>query len=243
MKTIAASLLLLTLATGCQIASAPVATGTIPAPAATASVSPSAAPATPVPAESKAPAATASPAASTAASAAPASAGEIRQQVEAAAAKAVTALKERDWAALALAAHPEKGVRISPYVHVDTKQDVVLTREEIKRLQDDKTLRTWGTYDGSGEPIKLTFAEYYEKFLYNHDYAKPEKSTYDEAIGKGNTVNNIKEVYPGSHFVEYYFSGFDPKVQGMDWASLILVFEEKGGTWYLTGLVRNQWTI
>ncbi|MFM9327276.1 hypothetical protein [Paenibacillus mesotrionivorans] len=243
MKSIAASLLLLTLAAGCQNSSAPVATGTIPASAATASVSPPAAPATPAPAESKAPGATASPAASTAASAAPASAGEIRQQVEAAAAKAVVALKERDWAGLALAAHPDKGVRMSPYVHVDMKQDVILTRDEIKRLQDDKTVRTWGAYDGSGEPIKLTFAEFYDKFLYNHDYAKPEKSAYDEPIGKGNTVNNIKEVYPGSHFVEYYFSGFDPKVQGMDWASLILVFEEKGGAWYLTGLVRNQWTI
>lgn len=243
MKTIAVSLLLLTLAAGCQNSSAPVATGTMPAPAATASAAPSAAPSTPTPAESKAPAISVSPAASTAAPAAPASAGEIRQQVEAAAAKVVTALKERDWTALAKAAHPEKGVRMSPYVYVDTKQDVVLTREEIKGLQDDKTVRTWGTYDGSGEPIKLTFAEFYDKFLYNHEYAKPEKSAYDEPIGKGNTVNNIKEVYPGSHFVEYYFSGFDPTVKGMDWASLILVFEEKGGTWYLTGLVRNQWTI
>lgn len=243
MKTIAASLLLLGLAAGCQNSSAPVATGTIPAPAATASAAPSAAKATPAPSESKAPAVTISPAASTAVSAAPASAGEIRQQVEAAAAKAVTALKERDWSALAKAAHPEKGVRMSPYVYVDTKQDVVLTREAIQQLPNDKTVRTWGAYDGSGEPIQLTFAEYYDKFLYNHDYAKPEKSAYDEAIGKGNTANNIKEVYPGSHFVEYYFSGFDPAVKGMDWASLILVFEEKGGAWYLTGAVRNQWTI
>ncbi|MDF2935437.1 MAG: sporulation/spore germination protein [Paenibacillaceae bacterium] len=227
MKSIAASLLLLTLAAGCQDGTAPAVTGTIPAPAA--SVAPSAA--------------TASPAASAAGTAAPASAGLIRQQVEAAAAKAVTALKERDWAALALAAHPDKGVRISPYTHVDTKQDIVLNREVIKQLQDDKAVRTWGTYDGSGEPIELTFAEFYEKFLYNHDYAAPEKTAYDEPIGKGNTANNIKEVYPGGHFVEYYFSGFDPKVQGMDWASLTLVFEQKDGSWFLTGLIRNQWTI
>ncbi|RAU93053.1 hypothetical protein [Paenibacillus sp. YN15] len=239
MKSIAAGLLLLTLAAGCQGGSAPAATATSPAPAATASLAPTAATATPVPAERRTPGATASPAVSSA----PASAGQIRQQVEAAAAKAVTALKERDWAALALAAHPDNGVRISPYTHVDTKQDVVLTREAVRQLKDDKTVRTWGTYDGSGEPIKLTFAEFYDKFLYNHDYAAPEKTGYDEPIGKGNTANNIKEVYPAGHFVEYYFSGFDPKVQGMDWASLILVFEEKGGSWFLTGLVRNQWTI
>lgn len=243
MKSIAASLLLLTLAAGCQIGTTPASTGAIPTPVASSTLSTTTATATPAPAESRPPAATASPEVSTSASAAPASAGQIRQQVEAAAAKAVTALKEQDWAALALAAHPDKGVRISPYVHVDTKQDVVLTREAIKQLQKDKTVRTWGTYDGSGEPIKLTFAEFYEKFLYNHDYAKPEKSSYDEPIGKGNTSNNIKEVYPANHFVEYYFSGFDPKVQGIDWASLTLVFEEKGGVWYLAGLVRNQWTI
>lgn len=243
MKFIAAGLLLLILATGCQSSSTPAATATSPAPGSTASASPTAASATPTPAESRTPAATPSPAASAAGTAAPASAEQVRQQVEAAATKAVTALKEQNWAALAALVHPDKGVRISPYTHVDTKQDVVLTRGMTEKLKEDESVRTWGSYDGSGEPITLSFADFYKKFLYNHDYAAPEKTSYNEPIGKGNTANNIKEVYPRGSFVEYYFSGFDPKVQGMDWASLTLVFEEKDGTWFLAGLVRNQWTI
>jgi hypothetical protein len=29
----------------------------------------------------------------------------------------------------------------------------------------------------------------------------------------------------------------------MDWRSLRLVFEEQGGSWYLVGIVHDQWTI
>jgi (p)ppGpp synthase/HD superfamily hydrolase len=43
--------------------------------------------------------------------------------------------------------------------------------------------------------------------------------------------------------VEYHFSGFDPKYEGMDWRSLRLVFEEKDNIWHLVGIIHDQWTI
>ena len=62
-------------------------------------------------------------------------------------------------------------------------------------------------------------------------------------IGKGNTLNNIAQVYPNGEFVEFHFTGFDTQYEGMDWTSLRLVFEENNGTWFLIGIVHDQWTI
>ncbi|AZV43291.1 hypothetical protein BAOM_2682 [Peribacillus asahii] len=68
------------------------------------------------------------------------------------------------------------------------------------------------------------------------------KVGYNQTIGKGNTVNNIRKVYPNSIVVEYYFGG-TKKYSGMDWSSLKLVYEKKGSTWYLVGIVHDEWTI
>ena len=56
-------------------------------------------------------------------------------------------------------------------------------------------------------------------------------------------LENQFEVYESPIIVEYYFSGFNPEYEGMDWRSLRLVFEEIRGHWKLVGLINNQWTI
>jgi len=63
----------------------------------------------------------------------------------------------------------------------------------------------WGEYDGSGDPIKLTFAQYFDKFVYDHDFANAEKVAYNEIQQSGNTVVNISDVYPEGKFMDYYF--------------------------------------
>jgi len=168
---------------------------------------------------------------------------QAKAAIESRAKETINAVKNKDMKALSNLAHPDKGIRFSPYCYVDAKKDLVFKPDQLEKLLSDKTTYTWGSFEGSGEAIKLTFGDYYKKFLYNHDYAKPEKTGYNEILGKSNTVNNIRDVYAESIVVEYYFSGFDPKVEGHDWASLNLVFERKGETWYLSGLVRNMWTI
>ncbi|MDF2963267.1 MAG: hypothetical protein K0S39_5002 [Paenibacillus sp.] len=158
-------------------------------------------------------------------------------------AEVIAALKNKDMKKLANYVHPDPGVRFSPYSYVEKKTDLIFKPDQLEKLLSDKTIRTWGHFDGSGEPIALTFADYYAKFVYNHDFAKAEKISYNETLGKGNTVNNIREMYPKAIVVEYYFSGFDKKLEGHDWASLRLVYEHKDNQWYLAGIVHDQWTI
>lgn len=156
--------------------------------------------------------------------------------------QAVEALRDRDLAQLAGMVHPVKGVRFSPYAFV-RDEDLVFLPDQLAGALDDPTVYVWGVFDGSGEPIEMTFAAYYERFVYDQDYANAEQIGYNQRIGMGNTIDNSLEYYPGASVVEFHFSGFDPAYGGMDWRSLRLVFQREGDTWYLTGIIHDEWTI
>ncbi|MCH8274908.1 MAG: hypothetical protein IH851_08965 [Armatimonadetes bacterium] len=155
----------------------------------------------------------------------------------------VSALEAKDIGRLASLVHPEKGVRFSPYAYVDVETDLTFTSEEVAGLLDDPETYTWGAFDGSGDPIEWTSAQYFHAFVYPHDYAEAEEVGFNEQLGNGNTINNISDVYPDGNYVEYHFSGFEEEYEGMDWQSLRLVFEEFEGTWYLVGIINDEWTI
>jgi hypothetical protein len=158
------------------------------------------------------------------------------------AAQIILALRDRQMTRLAAWVHPEQGVRFSPYAYV-TAGDQVFSADELPGLFADPTVRLWGAFDGTGDPIELTFAEYYRRFVYDVDFAEPEVLGLNERVGLGNSLDNIADFYPGAVFVEYHFSGFEPQYGGMDWRSLRLVLVQRGGTWYLVGLVHDEWTI
>ena len=98
-------------------------------------------------------------------------------------------------------------------------------------------------FDGTGHPIEFTFAEYYDRFVYDQDFANAEEIAFNQRIaGSGGRINNIEEFYPGSLMVEFHFSGFNPDYLGMDWRSLRLVFVQHGEAWFLVGIVHDEWT-
>ena len=155
----------------------------------------------------------------------------------------ILTIKNRDMVKLSGWVHPKKGLRFSPYAYVDIEKDLVFSASRVRNLLQDQTPHMWGTYDGSGLPIKLTFKDYYDRFVYGRDFAHAKETAYNRIIGRGNTVNNNFEAYPNSIIVEYHFPGFDPKVGGLDWESLRLVFKEKNARWYLVEIIHDQWTI
>jgi hypothetical protein len=168
---------------------------------------------------------------------------EAREIIAGRAAEVIQALKSRDMERLAQFAHPETGVRFSPYPSVGN-MDQGLTPAELRKGFADDTVRVWGWYDGSGKPMEMTFSEYYDEFVYNQDFAAAPSVTYNEFKGQGNTVNNIFAEYPDGITVEYHFPGFSPQYQGSDWESLYLVFQEHtDGNWYLAHIAHGYWTI
>ena len=157
--------------------------------------------------------------------------------------KLINAISTKDLDTISNLTHPVKGVRFTPYTYVSLKNDLVFKKDDIKNFFDDKKVYLWGAYDGTGDEISLTPGKYYEKFIYPVDYKNAEKVGYNEVLSSGNMLENQFEVYDNPIVVEYYFSGFNPAYEGMDWKSLRLVFEQHEGTWYLSGIIHNQWTI
>jgi hypothetical protein len=152
------------------------------------------------------------------------------------------ALKEMDYGALIDLIDPQLCLRFSPYQYLN-ETDQVICPGELDSLEGSDAIRIWGNYDGSGEPIRLTFQEYHERFVYDEDYYQPQVVGFNQEVSQGNSLNNIADIYPDGIMVEYYFPGFDPQYGGMDWRSLRLVFVNLDGQWYLAALVHGEWTI
>lgn len=158
------------------------------------------------------------------------------------ASQVIEALRDRDLDQLASLVHPTLGLRFSPYAYVH-EADIIVATEDVPTLLSEDTVRLWGAYDGSGALIELTFEQYYDQFIYDHDFANAEEIGYNRRIGgEGGTINNIQDFYPGSVMVEYHFTGFNPDYAGLDWRSLRLVFSQDGGEWFLVGIVHDEWT-
>ena len=155
----------------------------------------------------------------------------------------MTLIKNKDMTQLATHIHPTAGVRFSPYGHINVQNDLVFSATQLQGLLASTQVYTWGSYDGSGKPINLTFTNYYNEFVYDEDYVNPHMLGNNHVIGTGNAINNIGQAYSDCSFVEFHFTGFNAQYAGLDWSSLRLVFKDISGTWYLVGIIHDQWTI
>lgn len=151
-------------------------------------------------------------------------------------------LREADYSALSALVHPEKGVTLTPFSTVTPDCDRCLTAAQVSGLAEDEEVYVWGVMAGSGAPIRATAAEYFDRFVYNEDYARAPEVGVDAVLLSGNALENVSDAYPDARFVDYAFPGLDPELEGFDWCSLKLVFEPWENDWYLVGLVHGEWT-
>ncbi|MET0393656.1 MAG: hypothetical protein ABW019_10970 [Chitinophagaceae bacterium] len=157
--------------------------------------------------------------------------------------KILGAIKQRNFEAFSSFVHPVAGVRFSPYAYIDTTRAKLLSAAQVLALARQNKIVTWGSYDASGEPIRMSIRKYVDRFVYDADFLHAKKKRVNEFVGYGNSLNNLKEVYPACDFVEFYFSGFDPHNDGMDWKTLRLVFRTGNGQPWLVAVVHDEWTI
>lgn len=151
-------------------------------------------------------------------------------------------IEDRAWSDLAPLIHPDRGLTISPYGYIDSSA-VRFMPGGIATLGSSTAPRLWGQYDGTGEPIRMPFATYYDEFIYDRPFLDVRRGAVDERLGQGNSLSNIEAFFgPAAHFVEYHAEGTE-RYGGMDWSSLRLVFLPYDGQWQLAGLVHDEWTI
>lgn len=154
----------------------------------------------------------------------------------------VERLREGDYPSLAALVHPVKGVTLTPFSTVAPDCDRSMTAAQVSGLEKDEETYVWGVMDGSGAPIRATAGEYFDRFVYNADYAQAPEVAVDAVLLSGNALENVADAYPEGRFVDYTFPGLDPELGGFDWCSLKLVFEPWENDWYLVGLVHGEWT-
>ena len=151
-------------------------------------------------------------------------------------------IESKDMNSLSSYIHPTLGIRFTPYTTVSLDNDLVLTKENITNFFSIEEEYLWGYYDGSGEEIRLTPAEYYSQFIYNHDFKNVEDVGYNEVLIRNNNIENQFAFYHDSIIVEYKFPGTEA-LSYLDFASIRLVYQFFDNKWYLVGLIHNQWTI
>ncbi len=153
----------------------------------------------------------------------------------------VRLLKDKQYGKLADFIHPVKGVRFSMYAFISPEEDKVFSKPDFLKYQPTKTIFTWGAMDGSGELYHATINEYLTNWVYSKDFLAA-KVSFNEFQCGGNSLNNLKRIYPNADFTENYIKGSGADAE-MDWKCLRLVFEEFHGAYYLVGIINDQWTI
>ncbi|MFB1082766.1 S-layer homology domain-containing protein [Jeotgalibacillus sp. JSM ZJ347] len=117
---------------------------------------------------------------------------------------------------------------------------VQFTTAELNHFMDDPVIYDWGDQDGSGFPIELTPADYYDEWLMDAEYETKYRYGRSKHVS---TQELIRQKYPTGRVVEYYFEGTE-EFDYMDWQSLNLVFEKNsGGEWELIAIINDRWTI
>ncbi len=161
------------------------------------------------------------------------------------------ALKNKDGKALAAWVDEVHGLRFIPYPWDEIEKTVLLRPQEVRRFFQDRSKKTWGTYDASGDPIRLSPSAYFNSFIWNVDYqriADRERLPLVEHLKKYYEYRGTNEDVLLAFPQAWAFTVFNPGVtapQGgaMDWSWLTVVFIPKGDTWVLAGIVHKEWTI
>lgn len=168
---------------------------------------------------------------------------EAKLKIEYKAAEIINAISQFNVKKVSEFIHPTNGVRFTQYSQVSLKEDLVFSKKQVSNFKNDSKKYLWGYYDGIGSDIKLTPREYWEEFVYDEDYKNAVEIGYNNVLGKSMNYENQFAIYHDSIVVEYYFPGFDPKYDGMDWKSLRIVFQKYGEEWFIVGIIHNEYVI
>jgi len=151
-------------------------------------------------------------------------------------------IKDDDYVTLSSAVHPEYGVVFSPYATINLSTNQRFSAEEIATIDTDSHIYMWGVLNGSGEPIMMTPAEYFEKFIPAADYINASIIGVNRVVRSGNALENMVDVFPDVKFVDFHIPGGESSEE-LDWSSLRLGFEEYEGEFRLIAIVYSTWSV
>ena len=149
-------------------------------------------------------------------------------------------LKNKDWGALGSLVHREQGLTFSPYGYVEDDAQCFGVGD-VKALDYNEGSRVWGYYDGSGNPIEMTFEEYYDRFIFDKDFTQAPQVAVNKVV-RTTMQNNLYVFGNGCEYIDYHVPG-GGEMADHAWASLRLVFGGYENELYLVAVVHDEWTI
>jgi hypothetical protein len=141
-------------------------------------------------------------------------------------------LAEKNYRALSKLVHPKRGLRFSAGPQYSGTA-LAFDSTKIRKLAKDKTKYVWANNNESAEPLRLTFDEYYKKFIFDKNYLKA-----DSVNRSGNEAET--DLFPRT--IDFYCIGTE-KNNFTDSSVLKLIFEMKDHNWYLVEIAHSQWKI
>ena len=168
--------------------------------------------------------------------------GDLPQEIVSMGQITLVALKDYKYEKVEELVHPDICLRFSPYPYMADTNLLFCPGELIDTVNSDNIIN-WGNYDGTGEPIQLTFGDYHDNFIYVADFDSAPIIGLNVEVSSGNSINNIADIYPNGLMIEYYFPEFEAQYGGLDWRSLRLVFINVNEVWYLAAIIHGEWTI
>lgn len=134
-------------------------------------------------------------------------------------------------------------IRFSPYSYVDVDTHITLQKEDLKQAFEWETQYVRWSEDGTGDPILMTFKNYLKRYVYDADFEQMSEKHYDQNFQRGNTINNLEDIYTGVSTIEYFVPGINPEYEWMDRKSLTLVVQQENNERKIRAIIHNEWTI
>lgn len=152
------------------------------------------------------------------------------------------AIQSEDMEQLSEYVHPEKGLRFSHFGSVVVKDDIVVSKEELKDFFTKDYTIIYYDEDDDMPQNKESGYTYFKEKIYFSDYTQAligyDKNVELEyyPVGPGNQF----EIYNDSIMVELYFNNNSPEIP--DWRIIRFIFQLYKNDWYLVGIISDEWT-
>jgi hypothetical protein len=120
----------------------------------------------------------------------------------------------------------ERGVAFAPYRCAD---GLTIARDDVPSLLMETRVRRWGAYDGSGQPIRLRFSRYFERFVGDRRFAAVTPTVVRDDTRCAPKAKNAR-------VVRFH-------VGGERWRDLYLTLVPGAGGFRLVRIEHDEWTI
>lgn len=133
----------------------------------------------------------------------------------------------------------EEGLRLSPMGSL-YDEDVIVSKDKVSTFLNGSSYK-FGTYTGSGEPIRMTPSEYFGKFIVSPGFDFSTASCRYDDDADLRVASSLKNVSGGGtrtiHTICYTY---EPNI--MEYSRLILVFRTENGVDTLVCLIHQDMT-